>query len=146
MSWFLLLWLVLPAFTFTALAMLLPGGEVSPRRRAARDRRRAHIAAALDRVATHLRRGAPREPPTDPFDALQVQTRLGIVAEHLRRLEEDRHAWARAERIIASQLAYDQLLAEACTMAGVDVLPRAKGDPWERLREEVELSARGWTW
>lgn len=82
----------------------------------------------------------------DPFDALLVQTRLGIVAEHLRRLEDDTHAWARAERIIAGQLAYDQLLAEACRLAGVEVLPRAKGDPWERLREEVELTARGWTW
>jgi hypothetical protein len=75
-----------------------------------------------------------------------VQTRLAIVAEHIRHLEEDRHAWARAERIIAAQLAYDALLAQACRMAGVEVLPRAKGDPWERLREEVELIARGWTW
>ncbi|MEV7974259.1 hypothetical protein [Cellulomonas sp. NPDC089187] len=82
----------------------------------------------------------------DPFDALLVQTRLGIVAQHLRRLEDDPHAWARAERIIAGQMAYDQLLAEACRLAGVEVLPRAKGDPWERLREEVELTARGWTW
>ena len=82
----------------------------------------------------------------DPFDALHVQVRLGIVAQHLQRLEADRHAWARAERIIASQLAYDALLADACRLAGVEVLPSAKGDPWERMREEVELAARGWTW
>jgi hypothetical protein len=75
-----------------------------------------------------------------------VQVRRGGVADHLRRLEEDTHAWARAERIIASQLAYDALLAEACRLAGVEVLPRAKGDPWERMREEVELASRGWTW
>jgi hypothetical protein len=92
------------------------------------------------------RRGLLHRPLPDPFDALQVQTRLAIVAEHIRHLEEDRHAWARAERIIAAQLAYDALLAQACRMAGVEVLPRAKGDPWERLREEVELIARGWTW
>lgn len=82
----------------------------------------------------------------DPFDTLTVQRRLTIVAEHIRRLEDDPHAWARAERIIASQLAYDTLLADACRMAGVEVLPRASGDPWERLREEAELITRGWTW
>lgn len=96
-------------------------------------RRRRRAAAALARFP-------------DPFDARLVQTRLSIVAQHLRRLEDDPRAWARAERIIAGQLAYDQLLAEACRLAGVEVLPRAKGDPWERLREEVELTARGWTW
>jgi len=26
------------------------------------------------------------------------------------------------------------------------VLPRAKGDPQERFREEVELASRGWSW
>lgn len=98
-------------------------------------------------VRRHRRRTAEaRARFPDPFDALLVQTRLSIVAEHLRRLEDDPRAWARAERIIAGQLAYDALLAEACRLAGVEVLPRAKGDPWERLREEVELTARGWTW
>lgn len=147
MAWWLVLWLVLPALTFSVVLRLIPGTESSPRRRAARDRRRARVAGVLDRVATrvrHGRHGAP--PPPDPFDALHVQVRLGIVADHLRRLEEDTHAWARAERIIASQLAYDALLAEACRLAGVEVLPRAKGDPWERMREEVELASRGWTW
>ncbi|HYQ77140.1 hypothetical protein [Cellulomonas sp.] len=147
MAWWLVLWLVLPALTFSVVLRLIPGTESSPRRRAARERRRARVAGVLDRVATrvrHGRHGAP--PPPDPFDALHVQVRLGIVADHLRRLEEDTHAWARAERIIASQLAYDALLAEACRLAGVEVLPRAKGDPWERMREEVELASRGWTW
>ena len=144
MAWWLLLWLVLPALTFAVVLRLIPGAESSPRRSAARERRRARVAGALDRVAARVRHGAP--PPPDPFDALHVQVRLGIVADHLRRLEEDAHAWARAERIIASQLAYDALLAEACRLAGVEVLPRAKGDPWERMREEVELASRGWTW
>lgn len=147
MAWWLILWLVLPALTFSVVLRMIPGAESSPRRRAARERRQARVAGALDHVATrvrHGRHGAP--PPPDPFDALHVQMRLGIVADHLRRLEEDTHAWARAERIIASQLAYDALLAEACRLAGVEVLPRAKGDPWERMREEVELASRGWTW
>lgn len=146
MAWSLVLWLFLPALTFAAVFSLLPGGDLSPRRRAARERRRARVAAVLDRLAMHLRHGRAGPPAPDPFDALHVQMRLGIVADHLRHLEEDRHEWARAERIIASQLAYDALLAEACRLAEVEVLPRPKGDPWERMREEVELAARGWTW
>jgi hypothetical protein len=147
MVWSLLLWLTLPALTFAVVLRLIPGAgaEASPRRRAARDRRRARAAAVLDRVASRVRHGR-RPPPPDPFDALHVQMRLGIVAQHLQRLEADPHAWARAERIIASQLAYDALLADACRLAEVEVLPRPKGDPWERMREEVELAARGWTW
>jgi hypothetical protein len=147
MVWSLLLWLTLPALTFAVVLRLIPGAgaDVSPRRRAARDRRRARVAAALDRVARRVRHGR-HAPDADPFDALHVQMRLGIVAQHLQRLEDDPHAWARAERIIASQLAYDALLADACRLAEVEVLPRPKGDPWERMREEVELAARGWTW
>lgn len=151
MVWSLLLWMVLPALTFAVLLRLLPGEGSTPRRRAGRrgrpaGRLRGGAATALDRVATRLRHGQHGEPEPDPFDALHVQVRLGIVAEHLRRLEDDPHAWARAERIIASQLAYDALLADACRLAGIEVLPRVKGDPWERVREEVELTARGWTW
>jgi hypothetical protein len=167
---------VTPALAYAAVIALLPGGEQPLRERFARrrgagrrlagrqgvrrravedpdgparldgSRRRAgHPHGARDRRRLLHRRPAT-SPLPDPFDALQVQTRLAIVAEHIRHLEEDRHAWARAERIIAAQLAYDALLAQACRMAGVEVLPRAKGDPWERLREEVELIARGWTW
>lgn len=145
MPWSLLFWVALPALTFAAVLALIPGGEVPPKLRALLTRASTRLAGALDRLAAHLRNGR-HVPAPDPFDALHVQMRLGIVADHLQRLEADRHAWARAERIIASQLAYDALLAEACRLAGVEVLPRAKGDPWERMREEVELAARGWTW
>lgn len=144
MPWSLLFWLALPALTFAAVLRLVPGGEPS-RGSTALTRWRGRVAGLLDRVAAHVRHGR-RVPVPDPFDALHVQMRLGIVADHLQRLEADRHAWARAERIIASQLAYDALLADACRLAGVEVLPRAKGDPWERMREEVELASRGWTW
>ena len=64
----------------------------------------------------------------------------------MRRLEGDTRGYARAERIIASQLAYDQLLAKACNLAGVQVVPSPLGDPAERFREEVELAERGWSW
>lgn len=145
MMWSLLVWMALPSVAFAVVLRLIPGAEPSPRRRAARDRRRARVAALLDRVAARVRHGR-RVPEADPFDALHVQMRLSIVTQHLQRLEEDQHAWARAERIIASQLAYDALLADACRLADIEVLPRPKGDPWERMREEVELAARGWTW
>jgi hypothetical protein len=151
MAWFLLtVCTVTPALAYAAVVALLPGGDRRPVRRLLSGRRGTSGAAgagATGRRRRSLLHRRPAAPPLpDPFDALQVQTRLAIVAEHIRRLEEDRHAWARAERIIAAQLAYDALLAQACRMAGVEVLPRAKGDPWERLREEVELIARGWTW
>jgi len=102
------------------------------------------VAGHLEHVAARLRR--ERKPEYDPFMTLRVQERLGIVADHVRSLELDPHTFARAERIIASQLAYDQLLAEACHLAGVEVQVVAKGDPSERFREEVELASRGWAW
>jgi hypothetical protein len=105
---------------------------------------RLALADRLEDVAGRLRR-RPRLLP-DPFDALRVQDRLGIVARHVQSLEADGRAMARAERIIASQLAYDDLLEEACRLAGVDVPPHARGDPAERFREEVELAGRGWAW
>ena len=139
MTWVLMLVVsaVLPALLFGMVLALFPGEEETPRWRAA-------LARRLERWAQAVR----REPPvtTDPFDALWVQDRLTKVADHVRRLEGDTRGYARAERIIASQLAYDQLLAEACRMAGVEVRPHAKGDPAERFREEVELASRGWAW
>ncbi|HEY0187894.1 MAG TPA: hypothetical protein VGC67_10435 [Cellulomonas sp.] len=156
MVWFLLLWCVVPALACATLIAVLPGDDRADRRgssrrraarrRSARARRAARATVHRDRFALRHRRSGPEVELPDPFDALQVQTRLTIVAQHLQQLEADPHAWARAERIIASQLAYDALLAQACRMAGVEVVPRPQGDPWERLREEVELTARGWTW
>jgi hypothetical protein len=126
-----------PGLIFLALLQLMPSDE--------RPRWRIWLADRLEDLAARLRR-AHRSSAPDPFATLWVQDRLGIVARHVQRLEEDKRAMARAERIIASQLAYDDLLAEACQLAGVDVPPHAKGDPAERFREEVELAGRGWAW
>lgn len=84
-----------------------------------------------------------RRPGPDPFVTLALQVRLGVVADHLRRIEADRRMLARGERWIAAREAYDALLADACTIAGVE--PAAPGDD-ERLRVELELTARGWSW
>ncbi|MGN8244467.1 hypothetical protein ACTHAM_001370 [Cellulomonas soli] len=133
----LLLTFLVPALVMVLFCSLLPGADETPRWRTA-------LAAHLDRLARRLRRERP--PTFDPFLALHVQERLGAVAEHVQELERDPHTWALAERVIASQLAYDELLAQACRLAGVEVQPHAKGDPAERFREEVELASRGWAW
>jgi len=139
MTWVLLLVSVLlPALLFGAVWSLFPSEDEPPRWRAALARRLEHWAERLRRQ--------PTTPTTDPFDALWVQDRLTKVADHVRRLEQDTRGYARAERILSSQLAYDQLLAKACGLAGVDVQPVPRGDPTERFREEVELAERGWSW
>ncbi|MBO9553633.1 hypothetical protein [Cellulomonas sp.] len=138
MGWLLLLVVLFaPALVFSALWALFPSADEPPRWRVA-------LAVRLEQLAGRLRHRKP--PEYDPFATLRVQERLGVVADHVRALELDPRTFARAERIIASQLAYDQLLAEACQLAGVEVEQRAKGDPAERFREEVELASRGWTW
>lgn len=137
MTWQLLVVFLGPAMLFGAVMAVFPSpDEPAPWR--------LRLARRLEGVADRLRRHDPG--PPDPFVALRLQTRLGVVADHARALEGEPRTFALAERVIATQLAYDQLLAEACRLAGVEVLPRAKGDPQERFREEVELAARGWTW
>lgn len=128
---------LVPGLIFYALLRLMPGED--------RPRWRIWLANRLERLAARLRR-AHRDALPDPFDALRVQDRLGIVAHYVQALEADKRAMARAERIIASQMAYDYLLEEACHLAGVEIPPHAQGDPAERFREEVELAGRGWAW
>jgi hypothetical protein len=133
----LLVLLMAPGLMFALALALFATPDETPRWRLA-------VARHLEHLARRLRREHRYVP--DPFDALRVQTRLSAVANHVHSLEMEPHTFALAERLIASQLAYDQLLAEACGLAGVEVLPRAKGDPQERFREEVELTSRGWSW
>ncbi len=129
---------LVPGSMFLVLASLTASGEHTRHWR-------PWPADRLESLAGRLRR--PRRAVTpDPFVALRVQSRLGIVASYVQSLEADRRAMARAERIVATQLAYDDLLAEACRMAGVDIPPHARGDPAERFRQEVELAGRGWAW
>jgi hypothetical protein len=128
---------LVPGLIFYALMQLMPGDD--------RPRWRIWLANRLEHLAARLRRGH-RDAPPDPFDTYRVQDRLGIVARYVQGLEADKRAMARAERIIASQMAYDYLLEEACRLAGVDIPPHAAGDPAERFREEVELAGRGWAW
>lgn len=155
------LWMVLPAVVWSALAwtVLDDPPRFWTRAREARRRRRETRAALVgsdpsgggagDPVA---RRHAPPQPPPDPFDVLTVQVQLGRVAAQMRALEADPRAWARARRLFAAQAAYDALLAEACRLAGVPVTQEWSPEPWgptrepERFREEMELASRGWSW
>jgi hypothetical protein len=94
----------------------------------------------------------------DPFEILQMQRRLGAIAEELQRLESedaDRQYWARAHRIHSRKAAYDQLLVEACKLAGVPgartapgtiPTPTGRRSDEERFRDEMELASRGWSW
>jgi len=133
----LLVLCIAPATILAGLWALFPTPDETPRWRL----RAAH---RLEHLARALRREHPE--PLDPFVVLALQSRLSAVADHALALELEPRTFALAERLIATQLAYDQLLAEACRIAGVEVLPRALGDPQERFREEVELTARGWSW
>lgn len=87
-----------------------------------------------------------RHHPPDPFEALRVQTRLSAVAEEIRALHYDDAAFARAARLEARAAAYDALLREACEMAGVDDLEESPGRATMRMRRELELAQRGWSW
>lgn len=112
-------------------------------RRGSRRRWRSRLASRLERTAGRLRHGANQP---DPFDVLRVQVRLGILADQVRGLEADRQVYAKAHRLRVTKAAYDDLLEEACRLAGVP-LERDRGPrEQERLREEVELASRGWSW
>jgi hypothetical protein len=131
-----LLLVMTPAVVLLTLEACLFPGRPSPRWR-------ARLAGILERQARRLRR---HDPPPDPFDVLRIQVRLGILADELRALEQNDHVYAKAHRLRAIRAAYDDLLEEACRLAGVDLDPLADRGEQERLREEVELTARGWSW
>jgi len=87
----------------------------------------------------------------DPLVTLRLQTRLGELATELRHVEEDPGLYARAHHWFAVQGAYDALLREACRLADLptEATPLRAGEHAaadERLREELELSSRGWSW
>jgi hypothetical protein len=132
----LVLLLIAPAVAFLAL-------EAAPPRAGPPPRWRLLLASLLEKQARRLRR---HESPPDPFDALRLQMRLGILADQLLALEAGDHVYAKAHRLQATRAAYDDLLEEACRLAGVDLDQQGHRGETERLRVEVELTARGWSW
>ncbi|WP_369372499.1 hypothetical protein AB1046_03830 [Promicromonospora sp. Populi] len=94
---------------------------------------------------------ARQRPAPDPLVTLRLQTRLGELATELRRVEQDPDVYARAHHWFAVQGAYDALLREACRLAGLPaesapLRADERAGAAERLREELELSSRGWSW
>jgi len=142
-------WILLPGVVFGLLAMLLPDPGPAPWWRRGL-RRVLHVVRAR-RDRSRGRRRSSRSAEPDPFEVLAVQMRLAAVAAQLRSLEfGDQRTWALAKRLEATQVAYDDLLAEACRLAGItpDVPPpgvRRRSEP-ERLSDELALAQRGWSW
>lgn len=145
-----LFWIALPGICYGLLAAWLLPTEPRHRWRT----RLAAVVARRQGAPSGRRRRAPS--PPDPFAVLALQVRLGVVATQLRELEDDATAWARARRLEATRAAYDDLLAEACRLAGVPEpgVPEPDGaadrcarhgEP-ARFTAEMELAARGWSW
>jgi hypothetical protein len=130
-----------PAVAFWFLGFLAPRVGPPPRWRVRAGELAGRWTAPL---RDRLRRR--RTPPADPFEVLRLQTRLGVVADQVRALEADTDVYAKAHRLKATRAAYDDLLGEACRLAGVQLVPEARRSESERLREEVELASRGWSW
>lgn len=105
---------------------------------------RRHLQRSTARLKSRLRRR--RAPQPDPFDTLRLQTRLGDLSTKIRSIESTPHVYARAHRLMALEAAYDDLLDEACRLAGCPDPPDAKRSEAKRWQEEQELAARGWTW
>ena len=119
------------------LALLLLGALVRPKP----ERRRwrlAHLAAGR----TGARGSAP--PGPDPFEALRIQSRLGVLARELQQLPM--HEAAAAHRLAAVRGAYDDLLAEACELAQVPPPAAGTAGAARRRYEEQQLAERGWSW
>lgn len=81
----------------------------------------------------------------DPFSALEVQLALGRLEEEIvRLLRHDDDRFARGHHVMAARLAFDQVLEEACRLAGITDLPESPS--LRRIVAEAELRTRGWTW
>jgi hypothetical protein len=107
-------------------------------------RMRRRLQPLVDRVAARGRLRPGADP--DPFDTLRLQTRLGVLAGEIRRIQATPRVYAKAHRLMALEAAYDDLLDEACRLAGVAGESDLERGEQKRWREEQELATRGWSW
>lgn len=81
----------------------------------------------------------------DPFETLELQSRLGRLAAELHRLDSStERRFARGHHLRAAMEAYERTLDDACRLAGLPVEP-GRG-PAHRLLAETALQQRGWAW
>src|SRR5262245_30296151 len=107
-------------------------------------RGRRRLQPLVERIAARL--GRRTAPAADPFETLWLQTRLGHLASEIRRIESAPRIYAKAHRLMALEAAYDDLLDEACRLAGVPDQADLKRGEQKRWLEEQELATRGWSW
>jgi hypothetical protein len=105
---------------------------------------RRRIQPLVVRLAARPRRRTVAE--ADPFETLRLQTRLGHLADEIRRIEATPRVYAKAHRLVALETAYDDLLDEACRLAGVPGEADLERGEQKRWLEEQELATRGWSW
>ncbi len=105
---------------------------------------RRRLQPSAERLARRFRRRTV--PLPDPFDTLRLQTRLGDLAGKIQRVEAAPHVYAKAHRLMALEAAYDDLLDEACRLAGVPGQADLERSEEKRRLEEQELASRGWSW
>lgn len=100
----------------------------------------------------------------DPFAALEVQLSLARLEREIERLKGyGGRDFAQAHHLRAAILAYEQLLTQACRMAGIDPptadriqdatgterngrRPEDPGSEVARVLAVTALDARGWRW
>lgn len=97
-----------------------------------------------ERIAARF--GRHTVPAADPFETLWLQTRLGHLASEIRRIEATPRIYAKAHRLMALEAAYDNLLDEACRLAGIPDQANLERGEQKRWLEEQELATRGWSW
>lgn len=107
-------------------------------------RRRQRLQRSVERLAGRL--GKRVTPEADPFETLRLQARLGLLAGKIQRLEATPRIYAKAHRLMALEAAYDDLLDEACRLAGVSAATDLKRGEHRRWISEQELTTRGWSW
>lgn len=129
-------WLVVLGVLWLVLLCWIPG-------RGPTWRLRLRAAERLESVAWRLR--GSRHVLPDPFATIHLQHRLGVVADQIRVLEDNSYVYAKAQRLIAHRAAYDDLLDEAFTMAGLPLPEEGRGEA-RRLDAELALAGRGWSW
>jgi len=115
--------------------------QVSPR---PPSRWRRHLQALAKRLVPRVGRRSVAE--ADPFETLRLQTRLGHLADEIRRIEATPRVYAKAHRLVALETAYDDLLDEACRLAGVPAEADLERGEQKRWQDEQALATRGWSW